>query len=69
MTHIHIDGSQRGVGSQLALCDECKPWRELRGSRPAALLAAADHAANVHGDQAEADRLRARATTRRADSE
>jgi hypothetical protein len=61
MTRINIDGNQRGAGTQLALCAECKPWRELRGTRPAALLAAAEHAANVHGDYREADKLRTRA--------
>lgn len=61
---IRVDGS---ASSQLAYCDLCPPWRELRGDRAAALTAAADHAARVHADEKRARVLRqlaARATRR-----
>lgn len=62
MSRIKIDGSKAGRGTQLATCPECGPWRELRGTRRAALLAAADHATLVHGDERQASELRDRAS-------
>lgn len=61
---IRVDPS---ATSQLAYCDSCPPWRELRGERSAALTAAADHAERVHEDAQRARELRqlaARATRR-----
>lgn len=61
---IRVDSS---TSSQLAYCTDCPPWRELRGERPAALTAAAEHAQRVHGDDQRARELRqlaARATRR-----
>lgn len=56
---IRIDASPR---SYLAWCRDCPSWREVRGHRRAALLAAAEHAARCHEDEDNATRL-----TRRAD--
>lgn len=56
---IRVDGS---ASSQLAYCELCPPWRELRGERAAALTAAADHAERVHDDTARARQLRQLAT-------
>jgi hypothetical protein len=61
MPRITIDGSQAGRGTQLATCPECVAWRELRGTRAAALMAGADHASMVHGDHHQASQLRQRA--------
>lgn len=54
-------GVEAGTRHALAYCRDCRTWREIRADRPAALLAAADHAARCHGDQRVADHLRARA--------
>lgn len=50
-----------GTRHVLAWCHECQPWRELRGTRPAALRAAADHVQLVHGEDRLAADLRERA--------
>ena len=55
---IRLDGPPRRRGTTVALCDECPPWRELRGTRAAALRAAADHLARVHGQAKRAADLR-----------
>lgn len=55
---IRVEPGTRHV---LAWCRDCPPWRELRGTRTAALLAAADHAERCHGDRAIASDLRERA--------
>lgn len=63
-SYVRVDGSP---SSQLAYCEQCPSWRELRGERPAALAAAAAHAQLVHGDAPRAQKLRelaARATHR-----
>lgn len=52
---------ESGPGFQLAWCRECPPWRELRGSRAAALTACANHVQLVHGRGKLAAQLRARA--------
>lgn len=56
---IRVDGS---AASQLAHCAACPSWRELRGERSAALIAAAEHAVRVHDDTARANQLRELAT-------
>lgn len=55
---IGIDKSARSV---LAHCAQCPSFRELRGTRPAALIAAATHVELVHGDARAAANLRDRA--------
>lgn len=50
-----------GTRHVLAACRQCPPWRELRGTRPAALLAAAVHAEQVHHDTKRAKQLRQQA--------
>lgn len=39
---------EAGTHHALAWCAECPPWRELRGTRAAALTAAAEHADRCH---------------------
>lgn len=56
---IRVDGSD---STQLAYCEACPPWRELRAERAAALTAAALHAELVHADTARANELRELAT-------
>lgn len=55
---ITLDKSDRDV---VALCVDCPPWRELRGTRAAALTAAAAHVDQVHADPRAAALLRERA--------
>jgi len=55
---IRVDATQR---TAVAHCSDCPPWRELRGTRTAALTAAADHAELVHGDTQLAGNLRVQA--------
>lgn len=52
---------ETGTRHLLASCATCPTWRELRGTRPAALLAAATHMDLVHGDARAAGKLRERA--------
>lgn len=52
---------EAGTRHALAWCRDCPPWRELRGTRAAALLAAADHAERVHEARSIASDLRERA--------
>lgn len=58
MTAPRLEAGTRHV---LAWCPSCPPWRVIRGTRPAAHLAAADHAERVHGDAAAAKEHRRRA--------
>lgn len=55
---IRVDASPR---SYLAVCRDCPSWRELRGTRAAALHAAAAHADTCHGREKLAADLRRRA--------
>jgi hypothetical protein len=48
---IRVEGGTRHV---LVWCRECASWRELRGTREAGHLLAADHSTRVHGDAAAA---------------
>lgn len=59
MTRVHLDGPQRRRGTTVAWCEDCPPWREIRGSREAALMAAATHLEGVHGLAREAAAKRA----------
>jgi hypothetical protein len=45
---------ESGTRHALAWCTECPSWRELRGTRTAVHLLAADHSTRVHGDAAAA---------------
>lgn len=56
---VHVDPSAR---SQLAWCSDCPSFRELRGTRAAALTAAAHHADQVHQDTDRAKAIRQAAT-------
>lgn len=56
---LHIDTGSRSL---VAWCDQCPSWRELRGTRSAALTAAAQHADQVHADQELAKAIRQGAT-------
>lgn len=52
---------EAGTRHVLAWCSACPPWRELRGERPSALRAAADHLEYVHGERRKAAGLREQA--------
>lgn len=52
---------EAGTRHVLAYCVRCPPWRELRGERPAALRAAADHLEYTHGQLRKAADLREQA--------
>lgn len=52
---------EAGTRHVLAYCVKCPPWRELRGQRTAALLAAADHLEYVHDALRKAADLREQA--------
>lgn len=41
-----------GLRSVVALCRDCSPWRAVRPTRAAALLACADHIDRTHADTA-----------------
>lgn len=60
---IRVEAATRHA---LAWCTACPPWREVRGDRPAAHLAAAAHAETVHADHAAAKEHRRRARESRA---